>query len=607
MFDPSIYNYIQSEKIKYETEEIRVGDNWSWNMRRFIQMIFHLKHGVFFTGENDWMRPFKNVMQPILNLAYWTEDLEVKDVVFYIENRMGRVLSFFVKKYHDDVFVKEHNLDTLFDEITESDLDFGGSLVQKTNEPRPETLQLNTIAFCDQTDVLGGPIAFQLNYTPDGLRKMAKNGWGNPENGATSTIEDLISYAEAERTPVGMQYTTTNEVPGKVIEIYIVKGSLPEHYLLDNENMEDFYNQLHVEDLYNKKEGKKQGCTLYRKKSDEGTIKFFTSKKIIGRRLGYGVGESLLHPQIWTNFLSIHKTKMLEAGSKVPLVSDDPNFSNKNQIQDMDNLEITTIQEGRSIKQIPTAAVANIQLYENSINEWFEHAQFSGAAFDPILGKEAASGTTFRGQERTVAQGRGLHDRRRGQRAKFIEEIYRDWIIPDIVKEITKGQEFLATLTAEDMEWVVEQLVDKESMTYVTDKIFSGEVVTEEDRELFKEETRKKFIKGGNKRLLKILKDEFKGVEIKMGINIANKQKDLVNLSDKILSIFQFIFANPAGFQQAMQIPGLSKAFQDILEFSGLNQADFASFAKMIPAQQVQPQTPQQPQQLLQQANPQPA
>jgi hypothetical protein len=436
---------------------------------------------------------------------------------------------------------------------------------------------------------------------------MAKNGWGNPENGATSTIEDLISYAEAERTPVGMQYTTTNEVPGKVIEIYIVKGSLPEHYLLDNENMEDFYDQLHVEALYTKKDGKKQGCTLYRKKSDEGTIKFFTSKKIIGRGLGYGVGESLLHTQIWTNFLSIHKTKMLEAGSKVPLVSDDPNFSNKNQIQDMDNLEITTIQEGRSIKQIPTAAVANIQLYENSINEWFEHAQFSGAAFDPILGKEAASGTTFRGQERTVAQGRGLHDRRRGQRAKFIEEIYRDWIIPDIVKEITKGQEFLATLTAEDMEWVVDQLADSQAQKFALDKIFEGEVVTQEDMQLFKDTIRQKFVKGGNKRLLKILKDEFKGVEIKMGINIANKQKDLVNLSDKILSIFQFIFANPAGFQQAMQIPGLSKAFQDILEYSGLNQADFASFVKMIPAQQVQPQVPQQPQQLLPQPNQQPA
>ena len=49
--------------------------------------------------------------------------------------------------------------------------------------------------------------------------------------------------------------------------------------------------------------------------------------------------------------------------------------------------------------------------------------------------------------------------------------------------------------------------------------------------------------------MLEILKDEFKNIDIKMGINVAGKQKDLVNLSDKLLSIFQFIFANPQGFQ----------------------------------------------------------
>lgn len=80
-----------------------------------------------------------------------------------------------------------------------------------------------------------------------------------------------------------------------------------------------------------------------------------------------------------------------------------------------------------------------------------------------------------------------------------------------------------------------------------------------------------------------------------MGINIAGKQKDLAMLSDKLLSIFQYIFTNPAGFQQAMQMPALSKAFQDILEFSGLNQADFATLMMAQGQPQVAPQGPQQP------------
>jgi hypothetical protein len=573
MMSPSIYSYVKGEENDYESDQVQLGDNWHWNMRDHIQLIFHLKNSIFYTGENNWMRSFKNIMEPILNLSYWSEDIEVKDVVFYIENPMGRVLSFLVKKYHDEVYVKEHDLDSLFDEITESDVDFGGALVQKTNTARPEMLPMQSIAFCDQTDILGGPMATKMYFSPDKLRTMSKYGWGDEANGATISLDDLAVLADDQKDPQGTQETNKNRVPGKVVEVYIVRGNLPEHYLLDNDNMEDHYNQLHIIGFYTNKDGRQEGVTLYRKEEDEGNVKFHTSKEVYGRGLGRGVAEGLLHPQVWTNFLTIHKTKMLEAGSKIPLYTDDPEYTQRNVIQDMENLEITTVGEGRSIRQVPTAAPANIQLYAQDIDAWFEQAQLTGAAFDPILGKEAPSGTTFRGQERTVAQGRGLHDRRRGQRAKFIEELYRDWIIPDMVKEITKGKQFLATLNTEELSWVSDQLAENYAARQAFEAIVNLKIPL--SKEIYVAEFKQKFSKGGNKRLIEIMKDEFKGVEIKMGINVANKQKDLVNLSDKLLSVFQFVFSNPQGFQQAMQIPALAKSFQDILEFSGLDQADF--------------------------------
>jgi|GEM_PF-946527 len=587
-----IYQYIKAEENNFETDEVRLGDNWNWNFRNHVQLIFHLKHGIFFTGENNWLRAFKNIMRPLLNLAYWTEDIEVKDVVFFIESKGGRVLSFLIKKYHDEVYVRENDLDTLFDEITESDIDYGGVLVQKTNTKRPEVLYLNSIAFCDQTDILGGPIAFKHYFSPDKLREMSKLGWGEKKNGATISLEELCTLARDEKAPASMHDARKNKVPGKTIEVYVVRGNLPEHYLKDNDNFDYYCNQVQIVAYYTDKNNKREGVCLYRMKEEDSNIKFHTSKKVYGRALGEGEGEALLHPQIWTNFLTIHKTNMLEAASKVPLYTDDPTFTQKNKIQDMENLEITTIEEGREIKQVPTAAVNNIKLYEASILEWYEHAQLTGAAFDPILGKEQASGTTFRGQERTVAQGRGLHDRRRGQRAKFLEEIYRDWIIPDIVKEITKGKTFLATLTTEELSWISDQLANNYANGKIKEKMFQGEMPSKEEQDMLRTTFKEIFAKKGNKHLVEAVKDEFDGVEVKMGINIAGKQKDLVNLSDKLLSIFQFVFANPAGFQQAMQIPALAMAFQDILEFSGLNQIDFLSLTTP-PAQPVQPQQPQ--------------
>lgn len=610
MMPPSIHDYIKSEENAFETQTIKVADNWDWSFRNHVQLIFHLKNGVFYTGSNDWMRAFKNVMEPILNLSYWTEDIEVKDVVFFIENDMGRVWSFLIKKYHDEVFVRKYNLDSFFDELAESDIDYGGVLIQRSDTPRPEVIKLKRIAFCDQTDILGGPIGFKHVFSPSKLRQMKKNGWGDEKNGATVSIEDIIELATNTSTPAG-KVGKQNHTSGKSIEVYIVRGDMPEHYLLDNDNMEDYLNQLHITAMYTDKEGKKQGVTLYRKEADASDIKFHTSQEVEDRGLGRGGGESLLHPQIWTNFLTISKMGMLEASSKVVLYTDDEDFGNKNNIRDMDNLELAKIGDNKRIGQMPNAAPANVQLLDNAVNEWFELGQFVGSAFDPILGKEQVSGTTFRGQERSVQQGRGLHDRRKGKRAKFIEEVYREWTISDMKKEILRGKKFLATLDMEELEWVSDQLSTNLTNRMVIDRILEDKMITQEEIDAYKAQLQLDFKKKGNKHLIEILKGEAEDIEIRMGINVANKQKDLAGLSDKILSIFQFVIANPQAQQAMQQIPGLAKSFNDILEYSGISPVDFATLttsiptAQKLPAPQTAPQpAPQLTPQMLQPANP---
>jgi len=66
----------------------------------------------------------------------------------------------------------------MIDDITESDIEYGGVLVQKGKE-RPEVLPLNSVAFCDQTDALGGPIGIKYFFSPSKLRTMSKVGWGD--------------------------------------------------------------------------------------------------------------------------------------------------------------------------------------------------------------------------------------------------------------------------------------------------------------------------------------------------------------------------------------------------------------------------------------------
>lgn len=593
-----IYSYVLTEESRFETEQVQVGDNWYWNFRNHVQLIFHLKNGIFYTGENNWLRAFKNIMEPILNLAYWTEDIEVKDVTFYTEGEQDRALSFLIKKYHDEVYVKENNIDTLFDEITESDLDYGGVLVQKTDNPRPEVLKLVKVAFCDQTDILGGPFALKFHFSPSKLRKMAEYGWGEESNGATISIEDLITLADQTQTPAG-QKGVKNNTPGKTIEVYIVRGDMPYDYLYDDGD-EEYCPQIQIIAYYTGKEKRKEGVTLYRKEDTDDMVKFFTSKEIENRALGRGEAEGLLHPQIWTNFLTIHKMGLIESGAKVPLYTDDPNYTTKNKIQDMENLEITTIDDGKRIFQVPTASPLNVQIIQAAVSEWYDQAQLQGAAFDPIMGKQPVSGTTFRGQERNVAQGKGLHDRRRGQRAKFIEEIYRDWILDDLIKGILKGKKFMASLSFDEMKYVMESVVTNVTNDRVKQLILEGKTPTQDEIDLFSQLTREEFKKKGDSYMFEILKGEFEDVKLRMGINVAGKQKDLAALSDKILSILQFAFQNPPLFQQTLQIPGMAKSFGDILEFSNIGQADFMALLQSPPKPESMSPEQMSPQQMPQ-------
>lgn len=588
---PSIFEYITAEENRFAADEIRVFDNWPWNFRNHVQMSLSLKHGMFMRGENNWMRPFKKVIQPILRRRYAAEDIELKDVMLYVEDDDERALSFLIKKYHDEVFVKENDLDSFFDEASEENIDLGGVLVQKTGTAKPEVLPLQFVAFCDQTDILGGPIAFKYYFSPDKLRGMVKLGWGESQNGATVSLNELITLSQPVKDPSGQRGQKENITTGKNIEVYILRGSLPQHYLEDNDNMEDYSYQLHIVGFYADKKGNRVGMTLYRKQADESTLKFHTSKAVRGRALGEGGAEDLFHEQIWTNFLEIHKTNLLESASKVPLYTDDASYAARNKIQEMENLEVTVVAEGKAIRQVPTAAPVNIQLFERGITEWWQNAQLIGAAQDPLLGKQSFAGMTFRGQERLLTEGRSTHEYRRGKFAKFVEEIYRDWIIPYIVKQVLKEKKFLATLSSEEMQWVMDRMVENKANKLQIEQILNKQTST--PKEVLIAKFKAEFAKGGNKRPLEILKDEFRDAKIKVSVTVAGKQKDLASATDKLVQIFRFIFANPQGFQQVMQMPGMAKSFNDILEFSGISPIDFAGVTE-LPQQAVSSQPVEQ-------------
>lgn len=596
----NIFEFVTTEKTNFEAGiGVPIAGNWYWRMYDHNNYTLLMKNGQFpVTQTKLGERPKKNIILPILNVAHRTEGFDVKDTELYVEAEDSYHLSFLARKFHYNWAI-ENKMDTFIDEVVEG-CDYGYVLVKNVNNKRPEVVQPQQIAFCDQTDILSGTIALRHQYSVDQLIQVGEQlGWYQDK------INEVVMSARTEKenpqTPGQVQ-----DVPDKSIEVFEVHGTFPNSWLKDNETYKaelkasDYSKQLHIIVFTKDKHGNKTGICLFKGKEEKEIFKLLVLHPIYGRAAGRGRVEELFESQIWTDFNTIHMQNMLEQASKVVHVTDDPGLTTRNNTKNLKGGEFLTLEEGRSVNQLNNQPV-NINLFDRANAEWEQHARVVGSASDPALGLNPVSGTPLGTTEIVTVQGQGIHEYRRGKIATFLHEIYTDWVIGYLAEDLNKESKWTDELTVDELNYVIESITESEFAKYQKELVLNGEDMPEEaeleaQKEQFKNELRKK----GGKFLFQILKGEFKDKPLKIRFNIANKQKDLARVADKLSNIFRTIFANPQGFMETMKIPGASKAFNQMLEASGLSQMDFTAMPKQpevmeasIPSP-IQPPIPQQ-------------
>lgn len=583
----TIYDFIKSEENKYDLDSTVI-DGWEWNMKEHINTSTLYKNGRLKTGNSD-DKPVKNICLPILNLEYRAEDIDVKDINLYVDDSDKYHLSFLIKKYHDDVFVVENDIDSFIDEEKEEHIDLGAVLVKDVGEAKPDIIHLQDIAFCNQNDILSSPFGIKLLYSPDQLKEMEKRGWGDRDNGATHTIDEVIQLA----------YDDKGDITGKDIKLYEVHGKLPDAYFNDKYDFEDmkrFSRQFQVTGFYKDENGDRQGICLFKKKVDKQFFKLYKRDKIHNRAVGRGGVEELFEPQVWTTYDQIHKKNMLDAASKIIIQTDDDKVSARHPsgLRGMKNLDIVTVEEGKRIGQLDSYP-RNINLFTQWDEEWEVSARATGAAQEAISGDKPSAGTPFRSMELQSAESHSLHKYRIGKHAKFIEEIYRDWFIPHIIKKITSGKKWLSTLDLDDMQMIVKTVITRKANQRIINQALAGEKIDPQEIEDFKDRERKDFMEN-KERFLEILEEDFKNAPIAVKINIKGKQKDLQAWTEKLVNVFRQIIGsvNPQTGESILSNPSFAKLFNQIIEASGMSPLDFAEFTA-APTQQALPQQVQQP------------
>ena len=569
----NIYDFVKTEENTYRTRPIPVFDGYEWHMCEKINEWTIYKDGQLKTGKTD-DKPVKNIILPILNFNYRTEGFDVKDIELYVDSADDYHKSFLIRKYHDKVS-REWGIDTMIDEIVQSYVDYGGVLTKKIKGSRPEVIPLMKLAFCDQTDILSGPFAIKHQYSIDQLKE--KSGTWNEE-----AINDVISNARQEKD-VQQSEGRTAQTPGKYIEVYEVHGVFPKSYLTrdTDEYFEDdeinYSQQIHIITYCTTEDPRQlRGVTLFKGKEAPGLFKVLKRDERFGTALGRSAIEELVESQVWTNYSMIQVKAILDKAALMLGVTDDVTFSQNNKFTDLEQGEWLIKQPNTSVEPFifPTS---NLQQFEQAVQSWELHARTTGSANEAALGVSPASGTPFRLQDLVVDENKGMHTWRQGRIATFVEELYRDWIIPEMAEEMNKGQKFLADLSIEELEEVADKVITKHVNSQIVKKIMTGKILKPEDSEMMKTQAKELFMKNGTKRFIELFKGEIRDIPIDVKVNVAGKQKNLNSMTDKIVNVFREVIVNP----QVLQDPNAVKAFNKILEFSGLSPINF----KPVPMQ----------------------
>jgi len=585
--EQNIYEFVTTEESAFQTTGVPIVDGMEWKFFDHVKLSTLYKNSKFSQGPDDGSRPYKNIIRPILNVAYRSEGFDVKDIEPSVDDADNYYKSFLVRKFHDK-WARANDIDTFIDDVVESYVDYGGVIVKNVNNTRPEVVPLQRLAFCDQTDILSGPICEKHQYSVSQLLDF-KDKWDN------DAIEEAITAARSVKdntnNPSGIEART----PGKYIEVYELHGMFPETWLNEDGDDEKYTQQMHII-TYTKSDddmNAKKGVTLYKGKEKDGIYKVLLRDKIYGRALGFGGVEELFESQIWTNYNEIQIKQMLDQAADMILQTEDKAFQNKNKLKDREKGEVVVHAPGMPITQV-VYQPQNMNMFVQKLQDWEIHARTTGSANDAQLGQSPTSGTPFALQQLVTSTGQGLHEYRRGKIATFVGEIYRDWVLKYLVNEMNQGDEWLADLDLEEMQFVAKQISNKaanQKAVEMTIKYFDkeGDAPTQEEIDAFKEVIKKNFMDSGNKHFMEIVKGELNKIPVDVFINVAGKQRNLGKIADGLTNIFRTVIAAPG----ILKDPGMSKLFNEIVEASGFSPVNFQGLEVGQPMQPQQPSSQQ--------------
>ena len=422
-----ICKIISQEIEGYVNGEIELSEGVLYSQYKIVKRISLYQNQTYVTGKTDSQGRYKfwfDIISARVNSEIKNIDFDTKDVRIYGEP-IDKLATFLSNMYLK-IWLKETNQGEDINNSIETFSAWGNVVWKKIKNDYEEVDLKNfyltnpTAKSLDDTDCIERHILSQSDL-------RAKNDiWNNVDQVIKTCGNDFFSATEK---------STDIETTNKVYEIYERNGEVSEKDLFEAQGKdggdEDKFVLAKIIVAGLKKGAESKNTVLFAEEIKDKPYKEAHRGRYEGRWLRKGLYEILFDCQQRANEIGNQIARGLEWSSKQIFRSAD-----KLIIQNA----LTDMRSGDIIKSNDLAQVeTRLQGFDQLMADWnrnIQHANELANSYEVVTGEAMPSGTPFRLGSMQNQNANKLFDFLREKLALSLEEVFNDWIIPKMMKDL---------------------------------------------------------------------------------------------------------------------------------------------------------------------------
>ena len=550
----NIFAQIRKERNDFE-KDVPIVDGYDINQLDIIETVIlyynsRFRNGQFYTDSEyrNQRKFFHNINRAPCDNATKNLDIDTKDVYPTATNESDYIKA---KILREDLYryMKKNKIGQMKNTIAEEAPIFGTVVLKKVPSDKIiEIVDLRNLINDPTIDKLAEGFVIEKHYyTPGELRDKP---WEN--------IDDVISrFTEFHNKSDG------GSVP--FIEVFERYGEVPLSWFKEAKNLDvvlednDKFIKARfivagVNDTENKNGGvTENGIVLDVSEMSEIPYKEYRYTRIKGRWLGEGEVEKTFDPQIRVNELTNYKIQGLRL-STLHLFWSPDSLIQSNVLNDCDNGDILNAPNG--INPLMNEE-RNLSAYVQEENRIDSLVVGLTSSYDVIRGDTMPSGTPFRSVAVQNINAAKLFDFKRENLGLFMKEVYREWIIPELLKKLNKEHILDMSDSTEEYKQFEDSIIKFRTWQAIKGMISKGINFNWGQIDLIKNTIKQSI----SKKQLKIPNDYYKGFEYDMDMDITGEKYNKASMLESKFNLLTLMSKSP-GIEN-------SPLFKQIAEMSG--------------------------------------